>query len=653
MPDQPPRRRAPLIWAHGRVHEWEGRRPVRLLGFVVDLTERKREAEALHESEERFRRLVEASTSIVWTADSDGVLDARSASWEAFTGQRPGEYLRPGWGWLDAVHPDDRAETHALWAEAIRGREAIRAGYRLRRADGSYRRVTVSAAPLVGPDGAVAGWIGSNTNVEEARQAADEIEKLVRVVEASGDLVGMADLDGNTIYVNPAGLELLGLDGLEARGIPMADYCMPDGLELLQSRVLPDVMSGQTAQVEWTLRHQQTGEPIETEAIVFLVRGPAAGQPLAIATVQRDIRVRKRREAERAELLARAEEARSEAERRAHATAAFTFVSDGVVLVDGNGLVRSWNPAAERITGIGQEAALGRAIEESLTGWTDIAARIPLSASGDRAPAGAHELPLQLVDRELWLSISGTAFEGGTVFTFRDVTAGRALDRIRTDLIATISHELRTPLAAVYGAAMTLQRRDIELDRPGRAPFLAMIETNAQGLAAIVDEILLAGKLEAGSLPIAIEAPDAVEAARSAVAGHFVNRHTIELIAPPVAPLVAADPGRLRQVLANLIDNAIKYSGDGSSVVVAVELGAATVRYTVCDSGVGIAPDQFEHVFQKFYRVDVNMSSGVGGTGLGLYICRELVRNMGGRIWVDSRLGEGSTFHVELPLARA
>jgi signal transduction histidine kinase len=115
-------------------------------------------------------------------------------------------------------------------------------------------------------------------------------------------------------------------------------------------------------------------------------------------------------------------------------------------------------------------------------------------------------------------------------------------------------------------------------------------------------------------------------------------------------PLVAGDPDKVGRVLINLVDNAVKYSPDGGNVTMRVQGAGSCVRFAVADEGLGIPPAEQRRVFEKFYRLDPNMTRGVGGTGLGLYICRELVRRMEGRIWVESPgLGRGSTFVVELP----
>jgi signal transduction histidine kinase len=168
-----------------------------------------------------------------------------------------------------------------------------------------------------------------------------------------------------------------------------------------------------------------------------------------------------------------------------------------------------------------------------------------------------------------------------------------------------------------------------------------------------VDDLLLANRLDAGRVDMRIErtnahelAAELVELARQGASG------SVRLAAPADGgAAVLADPTRLRQVLGNLLENAIKYSPDGGRVAITVTAGEATVRLAVSDEGLGIPEAEQRNIFEKFYRLDPELARGVGGTGLGLYISRELVRQMNGRIWLESRVGAGSTFYVELPAA--
>jgi PAS domain S-box-containing protein len=342
-------------------------------------------------------------------------------------------------------------------------------------------------------------------------------------------------------------------------------------------------------------------------------------------------------------------------EERAQAARVLASVGDGVFLVDRHGLVRTWNRAAVTATGLPEADVIDRAAVEAIPGWASVVARVPMSSEGTGAAPRAESLPLDLGGRELWLSIHGVAVPDGIVYAFRDLTEERALEAMRTEFVSTVSHELRTPLAAIYGAAMTLRRSDVTLADEQRANLLDVVSAEADRLARTVNDILWASRLDTDALHVSIQNCDPLALARDVVEAqraHLGRAHEIVLLADAELPQVAGDPDKVGRVLINLVDNAVKYSPDGGAVTVAVATLGAHVRFSITDQGLGIPLSEQRRIFDKFYRLDPNMNRGVGGTGLGLYICRELVRRMDGRIWVESSgLGAGSTFAVELPAA--
>ena len=183
---------------------------------------------------------------------------------------------------------------------------------------------------------------------------------------------------------------------------------------------------------------------------------------------------------------------------------------------------------------------------------------------------------------------------------------------------------------------------------------LEVIAGESERLARIVNDILLASRLDSGAEMVSIGRAHATEVARGVLAAaeaHLPPDVELVLSAPERGPYVAADEDALQQVLVNLVENAVKYSPNGGRVELALEPVNGRVRFSVRDRGLGIPASEQERIFEKFFRLDPNLSRGVGGTGLGLYISRELVRRMGGRIRVESEPGRGSTFSFELPLA--
>jgi PAS domain S-box-containing protein len=338
------------------------------------------------------------------------------------------------------------------------------------------------------------------------------------------------------------------------------------------------------------------------------------------------------------------------AEKAANAAQALAHIADGVVLLDRDRIVRHWNPAAAAITGVDEEDALGNPVDEVVPTWGSLTAHVPLSSPG-QAGAGPMTVPLLSEGIERWVAVSGVDFGEGTVFALQDVTDEEGLEKTRSDFVATASHELRTPLAAVYGAVRTLRREDVELSPEDTATFLEMIESESLRLAKIVDQILLAGQLDADAVELKVSPCNPVEIAAGVIESasvHLPDGISLDLEANG-APSIECDENKLRQVLVNLVDNAVKYSPEGGRVTIRFDHNGTGYVIEVADQGLGIPVAEQDRIFEKFYRLDPQQTKGVGGSGLGLYICRELVERMDGRLTVESQVGSGSRFRVELP----
>jgi PAS domain S-box-containing protein len=367
---------------------------------------------------------------------------------------------------------------------------------------------------------------------------------------------------------------------------------------------------------------------------------------LMAAAVQ-NARLHRRAQAEAA-ARARAEATAAE---REHAARVLEAVGDGVFLLDDEGWIRFWNRAAELVTGRPRHEALGRDAGRVFVGWDAVAGEISVS-EGARA-AQPVTVPVEVDGRELWLSFVAVRSPGGIVYAFRDLTVERDLEEAKSDFIATVSHELRTPMTAVLGAAKTLLRDDIALSPERRQELLEMIGAQGTRLTEITEEVLLANRLDRGDLRVDAELVDLGELVRAAaetMQERLPESVSLRANANGTAAAVG-DRGRIEQVLVNLLDNAVKYSPEGGEVIVRTSSSPASVRVEVADEGIGIPPAEQQAVFEKFYRGDQQGRAVPNGTGLGLYICRELVRRMGGTIGVRSQPGQGSIFYFELPRA--
>jgi two-component system phosphate regulon sensor histidine kinase PhoR len=335
---------------------------------------------------------------------------------------------------------------------------------------------------------------------------------------------------------------------------------------------------------------------------------------------------------------------------REQAAQVLDAVGDGIFLVDREGVVRLWNRAAQLMTGLRADAVQGRPIADAFGDWEALAGRIPVAEG--RAVASSVTLPVDAAGRDLWLSFVAVRGADGVVYAFRDVTGERRLDEEKSEFIATISHELRTPMSAVYGAAETLLQRRDQLTAEQRQQLIEMIAAQAARLSQITAEVLLTSQLERGDVRLERKVVDVVHVADLVV-------QTMRPQLEPAASLelevvsearAAGDADRIQQVLVNLVDNAFKHGGPGP-IVVRVESGNGAVRVSVSDRGPGIERGEQQRIFEKFYRAGPQLTREAGGTGLGLYISRELVRRMGGRLTVTSEPGAGATFVFDLPRA--
>jgi two-component system phosphate regulon sensor histidine kinase PhoR len=344
--------------------------------------------------------------------------------------------------------------------------------------------------------------------------------------------------------------------------------------------------------------------------------------------------------------------ARAVAAEREQAARVLDAVGDGIFLLDDEGVVRLWNSAAELVTGLRVEQVLEQPLAAVIPEWQALTARIPVAEGG--AMARSVTLPLRIGEDDLWLSFAAVRMADGVIYACRDVTSEQRLEEEKTDLVATISHELRTPMSAVYGAAKTLLRTDVEFPPERQRQLLEMIATQAARLSQITEELLLTSRLDRGELPVEAEPVDV-----AAVVGETVEamesqlpdsaRIEIEIEIPANVGSASGDRDRIQQVLVNLLDNAVKYGA--GPVKVHADRTDGVIRICVADHGPGIALADQSKVFEKFYRADPQLARSPGGTGLGLYISRELAQRMGGSLDLNSELGSGATFVVELPQA--
>jgi signal transduction histidine kinase len=263
-----------------------------------------------------------------------------------------------------------------------------------------------------------------------------------------------------------------------------------------------------------------------------------------------------------------------------------------------------------------------------------------LRPGGSRLTLGVTYTPLYDNEGRL-LSIIGNVV---------DITRFREAEQMKSTFVSVISHELKTPVALIKGYAGTLRRPDAAWDPETLADGLAVIEEEADRLNALIDNLLDASRIQAGVFKLERGEVELARLARKVVDGFRVqtDNHTFELDFPADLPLVLADEARVRQVLDNLVSNAIKYSPQGGPIRIGAWLDGPDVTVYVADRGIGIPAGEQGRLFDSFYRVDSGLRRQTKGTGLGLYLCKAIVEAHNGRIWVRSEPGKGSTFFFTL-----
>ncbi len=320
---------------------------------------------------------------------------------------------------------------------------------------------------------------------------------------------------------------------------------------------------------------------------------------------------------------------------RAHERAVIDASADGIAVLDADGLVRQWNPAAHRLTGLPPELATGRPPP------------FPLPAPGEK-------LTYKLASgRRIDLLCAGLSGRGEKVLDFRDITAEKELEEAKDLFLATTSHELRTPITVVQGFASTLANRWDKLPDADRRSAVQTIAERAGSLARLVEQLLLGSRAGADQLQVSNGPFDLAALLRGSVVAFrpLSDLHSLELDLPDLMPQAHGDPMATDIIIGQLLENAFKYSPDGGAVVVRARADGDAIEVTIQDEGIGIRPADRERMFERFVQGEAGDRRRFGGIGLGLYIVRQLAHAQDGEISAEDRDGPGTVMRLRLPRA--
>jgi PAS domain S-box-containing protein len=480
--------------------------------------------------------------------------------------------------------------------------------------------------------------------IENARAFASA-DRFRRILDAVAEAIFVIDpRDGRIRDVNHAATSFLGAERSAVVGRPIWEFAAdigPRKARQLAAPLLDRRLDSRT--ITARMRGPRNGdEPRPVEVLVQRV--DLKGEGPGLVAIARDIRDRVDAQ-ERLERLAEAEHARA-----SELNAVIRAMGDGVVVCGPDGRVTLANPAAHELF----PDVVASTYDEILAELVD---------ADDAAPIlGWHGGPVTLATRrdpDRWIEVATypvdppatgeRARRRETIVVLRDVTAARQRDAVRETFIGVLSHELRTPVTTIYGGAKVLARTDSSLDEETRRAIFTDIAEEAERLQRLVEDVVALNRFgepggEMGQEPVLLQrvVPAVVRSERSRWPGvTFVEA------VPAGLPTVAADPTYVEQVVRNLLSNAAKYGGQGSTVSVVLEHQDGEVALRILDDGPGVEPDETERVFELFYRSPAT-AGATSGAGIGLFVCARLVAAMGGRIWARPRPDGGSEFGFAL-----
>ena len=318
-------------------------------------------------------------------------------------------------------------------------------------------------------------------------------------------------------------------------------------------------------------------------------------------------------------------------------------ISDGIAFVGNEGLVSAWSNGAAAVTGIARVDAVGKSLDE-------LFARIEPLLGLAVVPE-----PIELLSRDerrRVLHAQVLSIDDGWLLSFGREMRFAAIEQLKDEIVAAVSHELKTPIATIKAYATTLRANPDALAPDDRYDFLSTIEEQADRLARAVEDLLLVGRVNAKHL-LAKRAIFTLDNLLDTAAAHFGPSAAERIERKSTAVKLSGDPDLLGSALWHLVDNALKFSPDSASVVIEGADDGERVAVRVRDRGIGIGEEHLPYIFERFYRVERNLTAATGGSGLGLTIAREIVQAHGGTLAVESTPHGGSTFTMVLPGARA
>jgi PAS domain S-box-containing protein len=623
-----------------------------------DVTRRRQAEAALARSERVFRTLADTAPVLIWMADTDAKRTYFNKPWLDFTGRSIEQ--ESGNGWFESIHPDDSARCTSTYLSAAGKRELLEMEYRLRRFDGEYRWVFDRGVPRFTSDGAFEGYVGCCLDITDRKRAAEEALRFSWIVENTEDAILSKTLEGTILTWNKGAERVYGYTAAEAIGRSIL-FVIPPHRRAENEDVLAQVRRGEGISYE-TERQRSDGQIIRLAVTVSPVRN-TEGEIVGMSTIARDISARVRAE----EAVRESEQSLRLALKAARMGTWTNDVHQGVV---------RWSPELEEIFGIRGGTFGGTEQDFFNLIHPEDRERIAVDIRDAIERHGEYEIEFRYRRANGtagWMSGRGRPFfdRDGTLLRLAgvamDITERKRLEMELTQRTEELlrsnrdleqfayvsSHDLQEPLRTVHAYVQLLERRyKNNLDRDAD-DFIGFIVSGVQRMEEQIQALLDYSRVGSPGRSVAsVDADRALNAALSNL--EIAIRECGAVITRDPLPVVEANYFELGQVFQNLIGNAIKFRGDSAPHIhISAESQDGMWLFSVRDNGIGIDQQYGNQIFEIFKRLH---GAEHDGTGIGLAICKKAIETHGGRIWMESQLGKGSTFYFTLrpasPVAR-
>jgi PAS domain S-box-containing protein len=490
--------------------------------------------------------------------------------------------------------------------------------------------------------------LGTLLDFTDQKLAREEQQKLITLVANSVDLMSILNMDGINSYINEAGRRLLGFESEEeVIRTPISALHAPEDFELVSREVLPSVLKNGRWAGTMMVKHLKTGEIFPVFNNCIRIDDPVTGKQIATGAVMRDLRP---------ELQAKKALADSEQLLKDITAATPT----GLWMSDKNGSIIYVNKTWTDWTGLSFEESVG-------DGWlaaidSEDREGVKLQFLADLTNKVLYEVEFRIhhVDGTLHHCIASGKPQyladgkfSGYIGACVDITIQKYLQRQKDDFIGIASHELKTPVTSIKAYTQVLEKMMLQKGNTQEAGMMKRMDLQINRLTSLIGDLLDVTKITSGKLQFNDQLFDFVDFIKNLLEDMQVTTTKHQLIGKfPDSCMVYGDKDRIGQVITNLINNAIKYSPSANQIIINSNVKDSEVTVCVQDFGIGISKENVGRVFEQFYRVSGDMQHTFPGLGLGLYISSEIIKREGGRIWVTSEEGKGSTFCFALPLKR-